>query len=89
MAALVVPSVSYPLFIAGCLLGSRTRRHPRGRRFETDPPAGFETRILPILQAKCLACHGPQNQEKELDLGSRQSLLKGRSLGAFRRSGVG
>ena len=48
---------------------------------ETDPPAGFETRILPILQAKCLACHGPQNQEKELDLGSRQSLLRGGASG--------
>ena len=48
---------------------------------ETDPPTGFETRILPILQAKCLACHGPQNQEKELDLGSRQSLLRGGASG--------
>ena len=48
---------------------------------DSESPAGFETRILPILQAKCLACHGPQNQEKELDLGSRQSLLKGGASG--------
>ena len=48
---------------------------------DSESPAGFETRILPILQAKCLACHGPQNQEKELDLGSRQSLLRGGASG--------
>ena len=56
---------------------------------ETDPPAGFETRILPILQAKCLACHGPQNQEKEPGPGFSPESAQGRSLGAFRRSGVG
>ena len=28
---------------------------------ETDPPTGFKTRIQPLLQARCLACHGPQS----------------------------
>ena len=48
---------------------------------ETDPPPGFETRILPILQAKCLACHGPQNPQGELELGSLERLLKGGASG--------
>ena len=56
---------------------------------DSESPAGFETRIFPILQAKCLACHGPQNQEKELDLGSLQSLLRGGASGPSIVSGVG
>ena len=48
---------------------------------ESDPPPGFETRILPVLQAKCLACHGPQSRQGELDLGSLESLLEGGASG--------
>ena len=48
---------------------------------ETDPPPGFESRILPLLQARCLACHGPQSRQGELDLGSLESLLTGGASG--------
>ena len=48
---------------------------------ETDPAPGFETRILPILQSKCLACHGPQIQQGELDLSSLESLFRGGAAG--------
>ena len=48
---------------------------------ESDPPPGFETRILPVLQARCLACHGSQSRQGELDLGSLESLLEGGASG--------
>ena len=48
---------------------------------ETDAAPGFETRILPILQSKCLACHGPQIQQGELDLSSLESLFRGGAAG--------
>jgi len=48
---------------------------------ETAPFPGFETRILPLLEAKCLACHSPQTRQGELDLGSLESLLEGGASG--------
>ena len=48
---------------------------------ETDPYPGFETRILPLLQARCVACHNPQAAQGELELGSLESLLEGGASG--------
>ena len=48
---------------------------------DTDPYPGFEARILPLLQAKCVACHSPQTRQGELDLGSLESLLEGGASG--------
>lgn len=47
-----------------------------------EPTAGeklFALDVLPVLQAKCLACHGqdPDKIEGELDLRTRESLLRG------------
>ena len=37
----------------------------------------FESKIRPLLAAKCLECHGPTNQEAGLRIDSRSALLKG------------
>ncbi|MDE0735540.1 MAG: PSD1 and planctomycete cytochrome C domain-containing protein [Pirellulaceae bacterium] len=37
----------------------------------------FESRIRPLLAAKCLECHGPDTQEAGLRIDSRAALLKG------------
>lgn len=44
----------------------------------------FAARVLPLLQAKCFACHGPNadTREAELDLSRRDSMLRGGSSGA-------
>ena len=43
-------------------------------------PPGFETDVLPILQAKCVMCHGAAPQGK-LDLRSQQAILNGGASG--------
>ena len=41
----------------------------------------FESDILPIFEAKCLACHGEKLQQNGLDLRTRESVLKGGESG--------
>ena len=43
-------------------------------------PPGFEADVLPILQAKCVMCHGATPQGK-LDLRSQQAILNGGASG--------
>ncbi|MCI0461570.1 MAG: PSD1 and planctomycete cytochrome C domain-containing protein, partial [Gemmataceae bacterium] len=48
------------------------------------PPAAapiFEKDILPILEAKCLRCHGADQQKADLDLRSKTTVLKGGETG--------
>jgi len=42
----------------------------------------FETNVLPILRAKCIACHGEKAAQASLTLTSRDALLRGGSSGA-------
>lgn len=42
----------------------------------------FEHKIRPILQEKCLSCHGDKKQEGGLRLDSRSTILKGGDRGA-------
>lgn len=41
----------------------------------------FETRIRPLLHARCVKCHGENQQKGELRLDSLESLLKGGESG--------
>src|SRR5262249_10221786 len=41
----------------------------------------YETDIQPLLQAKCLRCHGEKTRKAGLDLRTRTSLLKGSDSG--------
>src|SRR4029079_18278713 len=49
----------------------------------TEAEAAFGTRVLPLLKAKCLACHGEDVAKLKggLDLTSRAALLKGGDSG--------
>jgi hypothetical protein len=40
----------------------------------------FKSDVLPILEAKCIACHGARKQGK-LDLRTREAMLKGGNTG--------
>ena len=44
-------------------------------------PVDFETEIEPILQERCVECHGPEQQKGQFRLDRRASLLKGGDLG--------
>jgi hypothetical protein len=53
-----------------------------GRAAAKPPPAPvFEKDVLPILQARCLRCHGADKREADLDLRHRATLLKGGESG--------
>ena len=45
------------------------------------PVPNFETQILPILQAKCVRCHGNETKKSSLGLSSQQEILKGGESG--------
>src|ERR1700681_18266 len=47
----------------------------------------FEKMVLPILQAKCLSCHGDRKQRAMLDLRTKASLVKGGESGAALKPG--
>jgi cytochrome c553 len=43
--------------------------------------AFFETRVRPVLAAKCYNCHGPEHQYSDLRLDSREAIVKGGQRG--------
>jgi len=47
----------------------------------TMDPAFFESRVRPVLAAKCYSCHGPDRQFSDLRMDSREAILKGGQRG--------
>ncbi|MBL8241794.1 MAG: PSD1 domain-containing protein [Bryobacterales bacterium] len=47
----------------------------------TADPAFFESRVRPVLAAKCQSCHGAKSQFSDLRLDSREAVLKGGQRG--------
>ena len=58
---------------------SRWRR--ANRRSIRESLEFFESKIRPLLVARCQRCHGPEKQEASLRLDSRASILKGGDSG--------
>ncbi len=52
----------------------------------SEAPA-FESHVLPILESKCVSCHGADSPQKELDLRTRESLLRGGASGPAAQAG--
>jgi cytochrome c553 len=48
---------------------------------DADPATHFQERVLPLLQARCVSCHGPEKQKGRLRLDSRAALLRGGETG--------
>jgi hypothetical protein len=48
-----------------------------------DPDAAvhFQNKVLPLLRARCISCHGPEKQKGGLRLDSREAVLKGGEAG--------
>ena len=63
-----------------CSGGGFLRADP-GEQFPPGQVKFFEQRIRPLLVNHCIKCHGPQRQESELRLDSRESILTGGTRG--------
>ncbi|MCK6500346.1 MAG: DUF1549 domain-containing protein, partial [Nitrospira sp.] len=46
-----------------------------------SPEALFHTAVEPLLQSRCVSCHGPEKQKGNLRLDSREAALRGGDLG--------
>ncbi len=49
---------------------------------QAPPAPDFATEVLPVLERRCFACHGPLRQRGDLRLDSRPAMLIGGSRGA-------
>lgn len=48
-----------------------------GRAARAQGSVEFEREVWPILQAKCVTCHGPEDQFSNLRLDSKERILRG------------
>jgi len=46
------------------------------------PAVDFKRDVLPILEAKCIDCHGAKEKKGKLDLRTRAAMLQGGNTGA-------
>lgn len=65
------------------LIAAESTGSEAGEEVRNSVPAEsvFENDVLPILQAKCVSCHGDEVQKAELDLRSQAGVSKGSSSG--------
>src|SRR4051812_4357298 len=69
------------LALAATLLASWTLLPSSRVGAQSDKPPTFDSDILPILQAKCGACHSGSTPQAQLDLQKRQSVIAGGKSG--------
>ncbi len=74
-AAVLVAAVLLPARLA---LGADSKTPAAS---EAPTQGAFQTSVLPILKANCVACHGAELRQKELDLSTWQTALKGGESG--------
>jgi hypothetical protein len=48
---------------------------------QSSAPLSFQKDVFPILERRCLVCHGELQRQSELDLRTRESMLKGGTHG--------
>src|SRR5579884_1236627 len=68
------------MLAVAAVLGGGCRLYALEEKRQQQQPR-FETDILPLLQAKCLRCHGEKAKKAELDLRTRAGILKGSESG--------
>tara|TARA_Y100001960_G_scaffold142879_1_gene151287 strand:- start:235 stop:2976 length:2742 start_codon:yes stop_codon:yes gene_type:complete len=69
--------VYHPIFQCLLLCILLTARSLNAGEFTRAQLDFFESNIRPLLIKHCIACHGPQRQEADLRLDSRESILSG------------
>src|SRR5436190_997413 len=85
---LIVPNTRRLLCVAACCGLALACDRAVSNAAEVQPadqagkPLTFEEDVVPILEARCLKCHGEQVRKAGLDLRRRFSMLKGGDSGA-------
>jgi Protein of unknown function (DUF1553)/Protein of unknown function (DUF1549)/Planctomycete cytochrome C len=79
VAGTIVALVLYGSFAAH---SAEEPASPQESRSDRGKPVDFARSVAPILQARCLGCHGLKAQEGGLRLDSRERVLKGGDGGA-------
>ncbi len=69
------------------LLKSARAQTPAPRALSSDASAFFELRVRPLLQRRCVSCHGPAVQQSGLRLDRAEGLKQGGRRGAPIRVG--
>lgn len=54
---------------------------PAASAAEVADPSAFATLVHPLMEAKCVACHGPSKSKGGLRLDTLEAMLKGRKAG--------
>jgi len=72
-------SVALALVVAAAV-GGLVRAQPA--RPSAAPAVSFANEIAPILETRCLSCHGDAMQMGKLDLRTREAALRGGTRGA-------
>jgi hypothetical protein len=70
------------LVLAALLVRADDRKPPAEKKFSPEEVAFFEKNVAPILQARCVKCHGGEKKVRgNLRLTARAHVLKGGDLG--------
>src|SRR5437868_14437639 len=72
---------TFVLAIAAGFSGGLARGAGPAKGFSPEQLDFFEKQVRPLLAANCLSCHGPQKQEGNLRLDTREAVLKGGDSG--------
>ncbi len=62
------------ILIATCVLAAQSL-------YADEAKDLYDSKVKPLLAAKCLECHGPETQESHLRLDRRSSMLRGGDSG--------
>src|SRR5262245_41580522 len=54
---------------------------PLAVRADDDPAAHFNGKVRPLLESRCVSCHGTEKQKGGLRLDSREAAMKGGDTG--------
>lgn len=68
--------IRFHVVLGGLVLGGLAAGSARADD-QRDAPPDFQRDVLPILEAKCLRCHGAKRRDGKLDLRTLDALLTG------------
>lgn len=81
LLASVAACCTAALVIGGLLNAFALADEPIANSVKSAPATDFSTRIAPLLVQNCLHCHNPSQAEGNLNLATREGLLKGGEAG--------
>lgn len=65
-------TVPFSFLVSACVLAALA-----ALAVHAQDPVDFQSEVLPILESKCVGCHGPDDHFNNLRLDSKEGILKG------------